>query len=297
MHSWFKISAVVALISALSFVPYGAVAKSHLRTIRISHVSQGVHYFPLYVMQQKKILEKYGFDLELVVSDGPLSVQLFSQGRLDMVSALSPAYIAQAKGILAFEAACVIVDKFDLRIVAGKHIRTIQDLRGKKIGIAAVKGLVSNYALEKLLAENGISLNEITLVPEKSSKMRMQLVKRGIIDATVIDFSWALLEAEGYPLFELTGYYDYPIVGIGVLPHNVAIQKAGKAAAIETMQFMKDNPAETAALLKEWMQTTDDVKTRLIYEKTMETLTMDCNSRSEAAQKNLQKYLQDSVRQ
>lgn len=269
--------------------------EAQLKTLRINYIAPSAHYFPLYVMQQKNILAKHGYELELVVSDGPLAVQLLSRGHLDFNSTLSSAYLAQARGILALDVPCVMVDKLDFKLIAGKHIHTIQDLRGKKIGLAATQSFIV-YPIRQLLATVGISINDVTLIAEKSYKTRIQLVKNGILDAATTDYSWALLEAGDYPTFELTGFYDHPMTGLGILSQNQHLKKIAYDAGMETMQYMKTHPEETISLLQHWLNIPDMQKARLVYERMLETLTMTCFPRSPEATKNLQSFIHEMTK-
>jgi NitT/TauT family transport system substrate-binding protein len=54
---------------------------------------------------------------------------------------------------------------FDILVPKNSPIKTVADLKGKKIGAPTAKGAVGNLAIDELLKEHGIPFSQVTTVP------------------------------------------------------------------------------------------------------------------------------------
>ena len=283
---------IASFTTALAiFVAGGSsFGQDQVKKIRADYISPSPHYFQFFLAQEQGIMAEQRLDLELVKMDPGTGVLFAAKGQLDFATALTQSYLAKSKG-QPLEIVCTIVDKVDFAILTQQSIRTPADLKGKKVGISSTTSILV-LPLEKLLSGAGLSLNDVELVPIKSSVQRVVQVMAGNLDATVIDFANAIHALKrGYTVFEL--FYDLPFIGVAVRKED-ALQLGSKltAAFFQTMKFAREHPEETVALLKKWMPSPglEDQDYRQIYERFLRMLTNNCVASTEAMD-NLKRYL------
>ena len=152
---------------------------------------------PIFVGIEKGFFKKQGIDLDVQWFDAaqPIAVATASNkvdigatgitaGLYNMVAAGQNLAIVADKGEehKGYSSSAVLVrtDLWD------KGIKTIQDLKGKKIGITQT-GSTYHYMIGRLLEEKGLSLNDVTLTPLNTMTGLMESLKGGQVDAIIVN--------------------------------------------------------------------------------------------------------------
>lgn len=195
-------------------------------------------YGPLWVAEEKGFFEKRGVDVDLTNFNWDQDmIAALASDNLHVIAGATNGVIASfnqgvdQKGFLimdlAFEADAII---------AGKDIKTIADLKGKKVAFesGSTSDLLINYALK----QNGMSIEDIEHVPMGASEAGLALVS-GRVDVAV-------------------SYEPYISAALAQSPDNTVLYTAAeKPGLISDMltakgDWIKDNPEAVKGLILAW---------------------------------------------
>ena len=150
---------------------------------------------PAYIAEQEGIFDNYGIDFELIISQsGTERNQILESGQADVMTSVP------------LEAMLLNQDEVRYKIVyknheadensgftfilgaAGSGIESLEDLRGQEIAMST--GSVTEYAVDTILAEAGVSDDEFTplvvmRIPERMTLMQEGKVKAGAVPRTI----------------------------------------------------------------------------------------------------------------
>lgn len=154
-------------------------------------------FAPIYVAQAKGYFKEQGLEVELqTVKSGQDAVPLASNGQLDVAAVGFSAgmFSAVANGLEVKTVASMGVSDGDTKrsptnLVVGQgkaaEIKTIADLKGKKVAALAGQGGTGAYLLGVALESAGLTIKDVTLVNIANPDMPAAL-KNGSVDAALV---------------------------------------------------------------------------------------------------------------
>ena len=161
-REFLKLSLGTAAVAALS---QQAHAQAGVREIRIGYQKTGV----LVIARQQAVLEKRfaarGIAIKWIeFTSGPPLLEAMSTGSVDLgaVGDAPPIFAQAANANIVYVAGSPITNGQGILVPANSSIRTIADLRGKRIGFA--KGTSVHNVLIATLEKAGLSYEDITPV-------------------------------------------------------------------------------------------------------------------------------------
>ncbi|TAK74594.1 MAG: aliphatic sulfonate ABC transporter substrate-binding protein [Gammaproteobacteria bacterium] len=142
---------------------------------------------PIVIAQEKGFFKDEGVDVKVHYFTALSDVMTnFAENKIDvMLSTLNEALLLVDKGEKLKIISLVDYSNGADAIIAKKSIRSIRDLKGKKIGVEI--GSISHFTVLKALKQANISSNDVTLV-NLSVQEGMQEFKKGSLDALA---SWS----------------------------------------------------------------------------------------------------------
>jgi ABC-type nitrate/sulfonate/bicarbonate transport system substrate-binding protein len=182
-----QIVIMLAVVTALVGGRAAAQAQK-LQQVRVALSTPTPHMAPLFVAKDKKLYEKYGLDVQLIlVNSGSLVAQMFQAGEIQ-ITANAPASLVSLAATgekLSFFFGLSNTSPFS--VVTQPSIRRAEDLKGKKIGTARFGGsshISALIALEHL----GLDLkrDKITLIQTGVDPDRMVALENKAIDAGML---------------------------------------------------------------------------------------------------------------
>lgn len=136
--------------------------------IRLGTFSRAIDYSPYYVAKSKKwweaVAKRYGATVEYTEFQSlPAINEAFASNRIDAVfEAEAPAIIGRAAGIDVRIISPDVDLTQEIMVQKDSNIRTIKDLKGKKIAVLA--GTSAHYGVHHLLAQNGLTLHDVQIL-------------------------------------------------------------------------------------------------------------------------------------
>ncbi len=212
-------------------------------------------WFPWQVAKEAGLFDRAGVKVDLVWFEGYTdSLNALAAGQLDANSQT----LNDTIGSVAAGSDQVIVLVNDNstgndQVIVSKEIKTVQDLKGKKIGVEA--GVVDNYLLLLGLKQAGMSDKDITIVNLETGAAAASFAS-GQLDGVAVfaPFTTEALKRDGS--HTLISSKDFP----GAIPDHLVVSKKlldSRPADVQklvdawylTLQYIKDNPAKAADIM------------------------------------------------
>jgi NitT/TauT family transport system substrate-binding protein len=178
-----KLGFLSALIGGVAVAALVAANPAAAEKVRIAH-STWVGYGPLYIAQDKGFFKKNGVDVDLVVMEDPKErFPTMMADKIQMIASTVDTALLYLKKPDDFQYVVAIDDSNGGDgIVANKDIKSIADLKGKKVAVN--EGSVSQFYLNVLLAKAGIKESDLQTVNMTASDAGTAFVAQKV-DAAV----------------------------------------------------------------------------------------------------------------
>jgi ABC-type nitrate/sulfonate/bicarbonate transport system substrate-binding protein len=163
-------------------VPAADAPLKKLRFVQSGNTSSS---WPIYVAQQKKILEKNGIDLEVIVIRGSTNLVRAVISDTVPMGRINPDYVVGAieKGA-KMKIVSGIQDKIAYDLMARPEIKTGADLKGKTLGVSTLTGGTTLMVEEVLEKAFKLKENDYKYLVVGTSPERYAALKGGSVHAT-----------------------------------------------------------------------------------------------------------------
>jgi NitT/TauT family transport system substrate-binding protein len=202
-------------------------------------------WFPWQVAQEQNLFQKEAAAVDLKWFDGYLeSISTLTAGQIDANSQTLGDTVNSVAG--GAEQVIVLVNDNSTgndKIIAKAEIKTIADLKGKKV--AAEEGTVDHFLLLLGLRKAGLSPQDIQFIPLETGKAAAAFVS-GQVDACAVfaPFTTQALKRVGSK--ELFSSKDFP----GAISDHLVVNR----------KFIYEQPEQVQALVDSWFATLDYLK-------------------------------------
>ena len=168
-----------------------------LAPLRIAIVSRSTLDMPFFVARERGFFREEGLDTELILMKANLTVPAMLGGSIDFGTATGTGVSAAVNGA-DVRVVLALTDKPSFDLVALPSIKSVQELRGKKIGTSGVGSLTEILARQILIA-NQVPLDQVTFLPLGTSDVTYAALKAGVIEATMVQIPQNFLaQDEGF---------------------------------------------------------------------------------------------------
>jgi NitT/TauT family transport system substrate-binding protein len=211
---------------------------------------------PYYVAKAKGFDREQGIQLNIVMSEDTVARHSsLAAGEVDLVGiTLDAVVIARSRGV-----PMTVVGQSDFSfggdgIIANDAIKTVADLRGKRI--ACAEGLPSHFFLLLVLRKHNLGPKDFTLVPADDGSQAALMFTSGRVDAAVTWDPW-ISKAEsltkGHVLITTR---ETPGVVLGIVAANSELLPQRKdriyrsqKAWLKAVDFCRQHPDEAAQIM------------------------------------------------
>jgi NitT/TauT family transport system substrate-binding protein len=235
-------------------------------------------FVPADVGERTGIFRRHGVDLTIASFSGDARIQqAMAADGIDIALGSGPglAFIVKgspAKGVAAMADPPLI---FALVVRADDTVKTVDDLKGRKVGVSTV-GSVTSFIINEVSRQKGWGLGGIGQVPIGDDANRIAALKTKSVDAAIVNLAVALnyvQRGEGRVLLRFGDLLkDFHVHVIFATDKAIAQRPETLRAFLkgwfDTIAFMKSHKTETIAIAKEIMGT-DETTTAAIYDELM----------------------------
>lgn len=235
-----------------------------LKKIKIGYPSLSFRQSNVWVAREMGLFQKYGLEVEpILFRGGQVATQALVSGDPPIVNIGTVVQATIQGHNLVLTAA--VETKYDLIIFTRPGITSLEQLRGKKIGITGFNS-ATHYASIILARHLNADLKEFTLIPAGLDTERVIAVQSGVVDATYMATSSA-------PIARRAGLAEYVSIGdLGVevqgngfatsrayIASNRDVVRSAMRGFVEAIYLIYSNKAAAQKVFSKYMRTTDPV--------------------------------------
>jgi len=254
------------ILAVLSMVLIGSVLPNVVdaqgQKIRIAYSSRSNTTTPLYVAADKGFFREEGLEVELIQVSPRLGAMAVMNGDVAFTTSFTSTFRAILQG-LPLKLVMVALKKGIYYLVTRPEIKNIQELKGKKLGIATIRGTDSIVA-EELLRSKGFNPALLQQIVIGDTRLRAQALMTGVVQAVSLSPPHdLLLKNMGYNV--LAGPPEVGLPASGLFTSNRLLQENPQAvnralrAVVKANRFIAENRQETIAVMLKWLPQTQEV--------------------------------------
>jgi NitT/TauT family transport system substrate-binding protein len=247
------------LVVFLTVAPVAA----QLKKIRFSTTSIAVTELQFRIAQMKGFYREEGLDLETLLIRGSVGMQALIGGSVDYASAAGSIIAAGVRGA-PVRLVLIVNSKPQFDLVGRPEIKSVQQLKGKVIGISSRGGAV-DLLTQLIVTKHGLVPNkDVTLLVIGTPEEMATALRAGVIAAGLLSPPRQLmLYREGFTNLAYSGDYlaHYPSGGVGAteekIKNNPAEIMAFVRASLKGLQYYSQHRAESVDLISKYLGVKD----------------------------------------
>ena len=270
------------------------------KKVRFSVSAISIAEVPFKIAQVKGFYRDEGLDAEFIFIRGAVGMQALLGGSVDFTSASGSTIAAAVRGLpvkLIFIASAK--PQFDL--IAQREIRSVQDLKGKTVGISSRGGAV-DLLTQLIVQKHGLAPNKdvISLVVGGQEDTVLALRTGRIAAALLTPPRPLILQREGFNRLAYSGDYlpTYPTGGIGVTDEKIKTSPNDVLAfvkgSVRGLQFARQNRADAMKILSDYFSIKDPALSEAFFDLYLSRLPVN-GSADDAWMKGAIEFTQKSL--
>jgi NitT/TauT family transport system substrate-binding protein len=254
-----------------------ATLDAQTQKIRIAYSSRSNTVTPLYVAASKGFFREEGLEVELIQVSPRLGAMAVMNGDVSFTTS----FVSTFRGILQglpLKLILVALKKGMYFLVVRPEIKDVQDLKGKKLGVATIRGTDQLVAAE-LLRSKGFDPALVQQLVIGDTSLRAQALASGAVQAVSVSPPYdRVLQQMGYKILAGPPEVGMPASGLftsdRLLKENPEMIMRTLRAVMKANRFIADNRQETIAVMLKWLPQTADIAARS-YDLELKAITPD----------------------
>jgi NitT/TauT family transport system substrate-binding protein len=230
--------------------------------IRIAYASRSNSATPQYVAQDRGFFQAEGLVVELIQMNPRLGATAVVNGDVTFATPFVSTFRGTVQG-LPMKLVFVHLKKGPYFLMVRKEIKDVQQLKGKMLGVATIKG-ADQLVAEELLQAKGFNPTLLQPVGIGEAPLRMQALASGAVDAVCVSPPHdLLLKRMGFPALAGPPEIGLPVAGMftsdRLLRENPQLVKRTLKALLRAHQFILQNRQDTIPIMLKWLPQPLDV--------------------------------------
>jgi len=268
----------IALLAACAQIANGlGHAAEVLQKVRFVHASRSNSMAPKLIAQSKGFFRAEGLETEMI----QMNPRLASVALVSGEAAFGDAFTSVFRGILQgmpIKLVFVHQKKGPYFLMARPEFKDVQQLKGKKLGVATLRGS-DHLVAEELLQAKGFNPAGVQVLAIGDAATRFQSLSSGVVDVIAVGTPHdLLLRQKGFST--LAGPPEVGLPGACVftperyLRENPQTVRKVLKALLRAHQYIFENRQETIQTLLRWLPQTPEVASHS-YDFELKTMTHD----------------------
>jgi NitT/TauT family transport system substrate-binding protein len=245
---------------------------AQLKKVRFSTTGISISELPFKVAQVKGFWREEGLDVEVILIRGAVGMQALLGGSVDYTSASGSTIAAAVRG-LPVKLAFISSAKPMFELVSQPQLKSLQDLKGKVVGISS-RGGSNDLMMQLILQKNGMVPNkDVTTIIVGAQEETVIALRAGRIAAALLtpprNF---MLQRDGFNRLAYASDYlpTYGNGGIGVTDEKIKTNPAEVQAlvkgTVKGLQYSLKNRAEMIAMMPGYLGVKDPTLVDQLYD-------------------------------
>ena len=253
------------------------VVNAQTQKIRIAYSSRSNTITPFYIAASKGFFREEGLDVELIQVSPRLGALAVMNGDVSFTTSFTSTFRGILQG-LPLKLILVALKKGIYFLVVRPEIKDVQDLKGKKLGVATIRG-TDQLVAEELLRSKGFNPALLQQIVIGETPLRAQALVAGIVQVVSLSPPHDLvLQQMGYKVLAGPPEVGLPASGLftsdRLLKENPQGVKRTLRALIKANRFITENRQETIAVMLKSLPQPQEVASRS-YDLELKALAKD----------------------
>ena len=257
----------VTILLALLFSDAQAAEKTLLKlTVGYTPISGAA--LPFFIAVEEKIFQIHGLEVSPVFMGGsPLINSAILAGEFPIGYTAGGAVISSRLAGSDLIAIAAPLSVLTIDAWAKPDIKSVSDIRGKRIGVTRI-GAATHFAALSMLDSAGIKSNEVTFIQNGGVGESLAALIGGRVDASLIGYPFGLkAKAAGFPLLFRPMDSEYGLFPTAVIaardswlkdPRNRKVAIAFLRALHEGLQLTRESPDAVKRALRKYTRVEDE---------------------------------------
>jgi NitT/TauT family transport system substrate-binding protein len=268
-----------------------------LRKVNVTIPALTESSITFFIAKEKGYWRNEGLDVELILARAAPSIQAVIAGNVEFGTAGGSGLLPITRG-LPMTFLFATFDRANFSLYAKPQIRSVQELKGKRIGISSF-GSGPDSLVRDFLADQGIDGGrDATILAVGSGMERFIALKTGAVDAAMLSPS-AYIMAEESGFRELVSFVkreDYVYLQGGIITRNSLLKSEPAVAekfirgSLKALLYLQANRPQAIGALTRVLKIKQDIATR-IYDEIRPGVTQDGTVNEEQQRKSLVPFL------
>jgi NitT/TauT family transport system substrate-binding protein len=254
---------VVAVFTLFLLIFASSRAVAQLKKIHFSTTSIAVTELQFRIAQMKGFYREEGLDLETLLIRGSVGMQALIGGSVDYASAAGSIIAAGVRGA-PVKLVLIVNSKPQFDLVGQRDIKSIEQLKGKVVGISSRGGAV-DLLTQLILTKHGLTPNkDVTSIVIGTPEELATALRAGVVAACLLSPPRQLiLYREGFSRLAYSGDYlaSYPSGGVGAtdekIRNNPAEVLGFVRASMKGLQYYSQHRAESIDIISKYLGVKD----------------------------------------
>ena len=225
--------------------------------IHISAPSKSLSWFPIHLTREKGFYRAEGLDVDYVIMKPQIAMQALIAGDVGYTTALGSTIRAALRNV-PLRVVMTIAEKPLFALIARPGLNSVEDLRGKLLGISSFGASTDTYARALLRRFKLIPNQDVKIIALGGGMNRIAAMEAGAIDAALIEAPYnVMLERKGFRKILFVGdLIPSPLAGLGTRLEKIQKQpdevQTLVRATLRGIQYAKSNKQETVRSIMKW---------------------------------------------
>jgi ABC-type nitrate/sulfonate/bicarbonate transport system substrate-binding protein len=208
--------------------------------IRIAYVGPSLSNLPLLAARELGIFSRNKLDVEILLLTSQLSAVALGAGELEYVAGVGPGSVSGTLAGIPSRAVWVVSNRILHSVVAQPELKTLADLRGKKIGVTGLGG-TTHTALTMAIEKFGGNPREYVVVSLGPQQYLRSMESRAV-DAATIDppLLFVVLKKGFSRVLDLGSVVEMPVGGLTTLIRIINSKPDQIVRVIKSLQEAKN---------------------------------------------------------
>lgn len=251
------------IVAAVLFSTESLFAQK-LKTVTLGMTGKTITTVPFDLAIERGHFKQQGLDVKLItINQSDVIIKAIMSDELNFTSIIPTAILAAVRGI-AIQTIAVNVESAPYVLVGRPDIKSMNDMKGKKIGVSSLGGM-STYLVREIVSLNGLQPDrDVTFVAVGGSGTRSVSLAAGFVEAALMTIPLNYeLERKGFTRLAWgPDFVRYPLNGIAAsaefLAKNRSLAVALLKAIAAGVQDVRQRKADSVAFIKRYLALQDE---------------------------------------
>ncbi len=247
-----------ALIALFLTLARGAgAAAEQAAKVLVSAPSQSLSWFPAHLARERGFYRAEGLDVDYIVMKPQVALQALIAGDVGYTTALGSTIRAALRHV-PLRVVMTIADKPLFALMVRPEIRSVEELKGKLLGISSFGASTDTYARALLRRFRLAPNQDVKILALGGGTSRIAAMEAGAIDAALIEAPYnVMLERKGFRRILFVGdVIPSPLAGFGTRLEKIHKQpdeiRRLVRATLRGIQYAKANPRDSVRAIMKW---------------------------------------------